>query len=239
MAAPTYGAAGTYYENSSNAPSFGAPASVAANSIVVIATYIDGVTDPGITLPGGFSHAEGSPVYLKTTGSQVGEQNHRLVVAWHRASGSESGPYVITLGSTAYVSGQAHRYDGAITSGTPFDSPTDSDGTIDSMTTTPATTITTAGADRLVLHAATNWGGGTWTAPSGFTKRQQGGFGLCTLADLAQASAGSTGSVTATCSTAEHEQAWLGALIPAGGGGATAIPGQLQPYVARRRAANW
>lgn len=239
MAAPTYGTAGTYYENfGTTAPAFAAPASVVADSIVVIVTYLDGVADPGITLPGGFAHAEGSPVYIPTSSSP--SQNHRLVVAWHRASGSESGPYTFTLGTSVYVSGQAHRYDGCVTTGTPIDSPTASDGSVTNSTTSPPIAVTTQGADRLVLHAATSWAGGTWTAPTGFALRQQGGFGSSTVADKSQAAAGGTGSVSATVSGSDKMQAWLGALIgTTGGGGATAIPGRPQLYAPRRRAANW
>ena len=238
MAAPTYGVAGTYLENESTSQSFPAPASVVANSVVVLVAYVDGVADPGIGLPGGFAHAEGSPVYLGTVGGT--DQNHRLVVAWHRASGSEAGPYVMTTTSTRFVNGQAHRCDGCVTSGTPFDSPTGSAGTVTSGTTSPTVSVTTAGADRLLLHAATSWAGGTWTAPGGFTKRMQAASGLVTLADKAQATAGGSGSITATCSGSDKMQAWLGALIPAsGGGGPAVIPGRPQLYVPRRRAANW
>lgn len=239
MAAPTYGAGGTYYENSGSSIAFAAPASVAANSVVVIVAYLDGTGDPGITLPGGFTQAEGSPVYIPASPVGGVSQNHRLLVAWHRASGSEAGPYTMTLTSSIYVSGQAHRFDGCVTTGTPIDSPTASDGSVTNTTTSPALSVTTQGADRLVLHAATSWAGGTWTPPSGFTKRQQSANGSSTLADLAQAAAGSTGSVTATVSGSDKMQAWLGALIPAGGGGTSPIPGRPQPYAPRRRAANW
>jgi hypothetical protein len=212
MAAPTYGAAGTYFETlGGTSAAFAAPASVAANSLIVIVSFVDGGNSVNITLPSGFTHAEGSPVRLPgPSGAAM-----QTVVAWHRASGSESGPYTMTIDQTQYISGQAHRFGGVVTTGTPFDSPTNAAGTTSNVSTSPAVAITTAGADRLILHAATNWSAGTWTPPTGYTKRQQGGVGGDTLSDLAQAVAGSTGSLTATCSGASsHSQAWLGALIP-------------------------
>lgn len=212
MSAPTYGAAGTYYENSSASVDFAAPASVVADSVVIIVAYVDGASDPTITPPTGFTQAEGSPVYVDPPGGAT--QNHRLVVMWHRATGSESGPYTMTLGASRFVAGQAHRYDGVVTSGTPIDSGTSTNGADTASTSTPTVSITTAGADRLVLHAATDWAGGTWTPATGYTKRQQASVGSSTLSDKSQAAAGSTGSVVATSTGNDKMQAWLGALIP-------------------------
>lgn len=217
----SYGAAGTYYTGTSTSHAIAAPSGIRPGSVVVIAAYVDGASDPTITLPTGFSHAEGSPVFLDLTGGSM-DQNHRLVVAWHRASSAEAGPYTLTLGSSRYVEAQAHRYDGVIGTGTPFDSPTDSDGTDASVSTTPAVNITTAGPVRYLLHAGTNWAGGTWTAPAGFTKRQQGGVGEVTLADESQTAAGASGSITATTTGSNKSQAWLGGLIP---GGTTVLSG--------------
>lgn len=217
MAEPTPAASGTYYENTSASVDFAAPSGVVDNSVVVICAYVDGATDPTITPPTGFVQAENSPVYLDETVPQLSSQNHRLMVMWHRASGSESGPYTMTLGSSRFVAGQAHRFEGVVQSGTPFDSGTDAAGveTPDPANTSPPVNITTEGSDRLVLHAATNWAGGTWTPPTGFTKHQQGGFGHSTLASKAQAAAGATGSLTATLTTNDKMQAWAGALKPA------------------------
>ena len=217
MAGPTYGVAGSYLENDTSGPSFGAPSGVVADSVVVIAAYVDGTGDPAISMASGWAHAPGSPVYEDDDPLDGASQNHRLVIAWHRASGSESGPFApwTTTGSR-FTSGQAHRFDGCPTSGDPFDTADDVAGRTVSATATPSVAITTGGADELVLHAATNWAGGPWTPASGFTERQDGGsFHHCMLAEKAQASAGSTGSVVATATGSDKSQAWLGALLPA------------------------
>lgn len=231
MAAPSYAASGAYLSSDGTTHNVAAPAGVVADSVVVLVAYVDGAADPTITLPAGFAHTSGSPVFADVSGG-ANDQNHRLVVAWHRASGSEAGPYVLTLGTGRYVEAQAHRVEGVVASGDPFDAGADADGTDQNVTTSPAVDITTAGADRLVLHAATDWGGGTWTAPSGFTVRMQsdlsgylsGGFGSATLSDKAQAAAGATGSLAATSDVSNKMQAWAGALIPAGGGGGGSDP---------------
>lgn len=217
MAAPTYAASGTYYENSSATPSVGAPSGVVANSVLVFVAYVDGAADPVITAGTGWAHAPGSPVYEDDDPIDGSLQNHRIAIVWHRATGSEAGPYgPITLGSSQFLSGQVHRYEGCKTSGDPFDTAFDVAGRTVSVTDSPSVSVTTGGADETVLHAATNWSGGPWTPASGLTERQDGGtFHHSMLADKTQAVAGSTGSVVATATGNNKSQAWLGALLPA------------------------
>jgi len=209
MTAPAYGTSGTYRAATGSTGSFAVPASVAAGDIIIVVFYLDvaGTTVTG--MPTGFAHVDGSPV------TAVAPFNHSLIIAGKRATGADAGTYDFTFSSSQYHEGQAHRFTGALASGTFVDTPSGTATDSASSGTTPAVSMTTAGADRLVLHCATCWAGGTWTAPSGYTKRQQGGAGLATLADLAQAVAGSTGSVTATISNADKRAAWIGALIPA------------------------
>lgn len=214
MAAPTYEAQGTYLEQEATTHNFAAPSGVGANSVVLLIAFIGSSDDPTITLPSGFTHLSGSPVYrddVAPTGEST--QSSWVVVAWHRATGSESGPYTLTLGIARFAAGCALRFEGAITSGTPFDT-TDVAGNTNSATVSPDVDLTTLGADRLLLHVATNWAGGTWTQSSGFTERVDTGFGTITLGDKVQAAAGATGTVTATCTGNDKMQALLTAMIP-------------------------
>lgn len=219
MAPPAFGASGTATGGGTRSTiSLAAPASVVANSLLVAAFYIDGVTNQNVTLAG-WTNLEGTP--LAATGA---DQKHWLHVLWHRASGSESGPYAFVLDTAQYCEGQVHRFDGALTSGTPFESPTSTATDPNNNTTTPVVSLTTGGADRLLLHMATDWSGGTWTAPSGFTKRQQiASDGLSTLSDKAQAVAGATGSVQATQTGNGKTTALLAAMLPDAGGAATSL----------------
>jgi hypothetical protein len=212
MAAPAFGTSGTYGQTSGGNPAtsigLAVPASVAADDIIVAMIFLDGATAQTITAPTGFTEATDSPAQAA---------NHGGRVFWKRATGADSGTYTFSWGTSQYAEGQAHRFTGAITTGDPFDVTVSA---VDNafVSTSPAVSDTTTVADTLLLHVATNWSGGTWTAPSGFTKRMQGGFNVATLSDKAQAASGATGSVTATCSGTDRMTAWLGALKPAAGG---------------------
>ncbi len=208
MAGPSFVASGTEFSDTSAAPAFSAPAGVVANQVVVAVFFVDGATDQHPVAPDGtWEAAPDTPVVAN---------NHRLYVYGHRAAGNEAGPYTFTLDGAVFVEGQTHRYTAAVTSGSVFD--TDTEAAVDNSdvgTVTPAVSITTSGAERLLLHAATGWSGGIWTPPTGFTKRQQPSVGLSTLADLAQAVAGSSGALTASVTNPDKRTAWLGALRPA------------------------
>jgi hypothetical protein len=84
----------------------------------------------------------------------------------------------------------------------------------------PAVTVTTTGSDRLLVWSATNWSGGAWTPPTSFTERRDSGDEVMTSADLAQAGAGSSGSITGTCVGNDRRTAFLGALLPVAGSSA-------------------
>lgn len=207
MAAPTFGASGTAFSDSGAGVDIDAPDDVVDKSIVVAAFFLDGTPDQNVVAPAGWTAAEGSPVVA--TG-------HRMYVYWHRASGAESGPYSFTWDASVYREGQAHRYDACVTTGTPFDAGTDTAVDNTNGLVSPAVEVTTLGADRRLIHTATDWGGGTWTpnVSPAFTKRQQPAVGLCTLSDAAQATQGASGSITATCTGLDKRTAWLGALKP-------------------------
>lgn len=211
MVAPTPGAVGTQRTGSTSTPAFAAPAGVGAGKLVVIAFFCDGATT--ITgLPTGFSHAPGSPLYNNVN-------SHSLNVLY--ANNPAGSTYTVTLSASAYSEGGAVRYDGAnVTS--PWDTNSGTGAAIatraTSGTVTPAVSMTTQANDECVVHVTTDWSGGTWTPNTGFTKEIAANVGLVMLADAAQAAAGATGSITATCTGSDKQSAWLGALKPAAGG---------------------
>jgi hypothetical protein len=185
---------------------------VATDDIVVVAMFLDGAATIS-AMPSGFAHATGSPMTVTGAGA------HSQVVAWKRATGADTGTYDFTVASAGYVNAAATRYTGCITTGSPWDA-TDAQFSTAVDTVTPVVTVTTTGSDRLLVWSATNWSGGAWTPPTSFTERRDSGDEVMTSADLAQAVAGSSGSITGTCVGNDRRTAFLGALLPAGGSAA-------------------
>lgn len=219
MAAPAFGAAGTYLTGGSGtSAAIAVPSGVTADQVILAMLYIESTA--AVTPPAGFTEAGASPI------SATGPGAHTLRVFWKRASGSDSGTYSFTWTGSAYREGSAQRYTGCITSGNPLDTgagaPNSAQRSSDA-TTTPAVSLTTQGADRLLVWAGTNFTGGAWTPPTSFTERADAGADL-SVATLAQAAAGATGSVIGTCASSGYEVAWLGALLPDTGSATTAPP---------------
>ncbi|MEV0993420.1 hypothetical protein [Nonomuraea sp. NPDC050202] len=218
MALPSFVAAGAYLEGSAaNAP-VAIPSGTAAGRVAVVSMFIDGAAVTVTPAPG-FQAAEGSPSQIA-----AGSGAHSLHVFWKRLSGSEAGTWTFSWGTSRYREAIACLYDDVVASGVPFDSPTDTAQDLGNSTATPPVDVTTAGADRRLVWAATNWGGGTWTippSPAGFVKRAQGGAGVFTVCDAPFAAAGSTGDVIGTCTGNDKRCVWLGALIGTTSAGAT------------------
>lgn len=216
MAAPAFGAAGTYLAGTAANSAVAYPASVGAGDILLMAMYIESTT--AVTPPGSWVQ--------KATVAVTGVSAHTFRLFWIRATGGESGTVTFTH-SSAYRECMMARYTGCVASGDPFD--TAGVNTASSTTpssATPAVTLTTGGADELLVWYTTNFDGGTFTAPSGFNGRHLAND--MAIADLAQTVAGSTGSLAGTGpSAADGKTAALGALLPA----ATASPAPRGPLV--------
>lgn len=207
MAAPTFGSVGTYLQGSVATASVAVPAGVVADDFVAVVLFINGATSLVTPAPG-FVDAPSSPV-VNTSGNA-----HRLHVLWKRATGPDSGTYDFVLSGTDFVSAGAIRYPGVTPSGSPWDATTSANSVDATSNQTPAVSVTTTGPDRMLLFAGSNWSGGGWTPPTGFNERIDNGFAVVTADDLAQAVAGSTGTVQATSAGNNRTVAWLGALLP-------------------------
>jgi hypothetical protein len=228
VAAPAYGTSGAWGSTATTTLNLAVPASVASGDIIVAEFFIDGSTVT-ITGPAGFAHAPNSP----RTVNAGGGGNHSVNVLWKRASAADSGTYAFTLSAGGYAEGQAHRFTTCIASGNPWDGNTAStgDGGATNSTTTPAVSFTTTGPDELFFFAGTNWSGGAWTPPTGFTEITDNASDA-TADYKVQASAGSSGTVQATCAGSDKVGAWLGALI-----GTTTSSPTYPPQRARSREA--
>jgi hypothetical protein len=214
MAQPAFESAGTYLSGSDTSAAVAVPAGVASGKIVVVTIFLNSGT-AAITPAAGFAAAQNSPSAIPSGGG-----NHALHVFWKRATGADTGTYTFTWTGTIVREAIATLYNNCVATGTPFDSPTNAAQDTASGTVTPAVSISTAGPDRLLIWGGTNWAGGTWTAPTGFTKRAQDGDGNFTICDRGFPTQGSSGSVTGTCTGSDKRTAWLGALI----GTTTAAP---------------
>lgn len=206
MAAPAYGSAGTYLTSASGqtTANVAVPSSVAADDIIIVFLYKENGNT--VTMPSGFTEVGTAP--------NTGDQWHHAF--WKRATGADSGTYNFSWTGSVWRAATATRYTGCVTSGTPYDTGTgapDTASRASSGTTTPAVSLTTEGADRLLVWSASTFNPGAWTPPSGFTERVDASD-MLTVATKAQATAGATGSVTGTCATSDWQTAWLIALQP-------------------------
>lgn len=215
MTSPAFASIGAYIEDSSASANFPVPSGVATGDIIVIPIYVDGVTGTITDYALGFAEAENSPV------PNASALPHTIHVVWKRASVADAGTYDFTLSAPLFRTGAAVRYTGCATSGSPWDSPTDSASDTNDGISTPSVDVTTLGANRLLVWSGSSWSANTWTPPVGFSERIDSGVGTLTLADKAQAVAGNSGSVVGTPANSTRRSAWLGALKPA----VTDVPG--------------
>jgi hypothetical protein len=207
VAAPAFGSAGTglAYGARTNS-SIPVPAGVAAGHIVLVHLYADD-SSPTVTPPSGFTEITFSPTPL-TTGPT--SQQH---IYWKRATGADSGTYLFTH-AAANTQAVATRWTGCVTTGTPLEVLGSAQRTT-AGTVTPAVSGTTAGADRLLVFTGTEYSSPTWTPPTGFTEAVD--FESVTVDYKAQATAGATGSVSATASGSNAQTATLIGLLPVAG----------------------
>lgn len=209
MAEPSFVAAGTYLAGSAANAAVAVPAGTADGRFVAVTLFMDGAAlSPAPTPPAGFQVAPGAPILIAS-----GSGAHSLYVWWKRLTGADAGTYTFTWTGSRYREAIATLWQDVVATGDPWDLPTDWATDLTSATVTPPVDVTSLGPDRRLIWAATNWGGGTWTAPSGFTKRAQGGAGVHTICDRSWPTASNTGNITGTCTGNDKRHAWLGALI--------------------------
>jgi hypothetical protein len=204
VAAPLFGAIGTAVTYATRTNTLvPVPAGTAANDVVVVYIYQDNATLQVITPPAGFTEIVFNP-QLQTTGPQ------RFQIWWKRLTAADTGTYTFSHGSS-HTEAVAVRYTGAVTTGTPYELLQFGIQNITS-TTLPSLSGTTSGPDRLLIYAATSYQTVDFTPPTGFTERLD--TDDLTVTDKPQATAGDTGAVVGTVSTASRTTAALLALIP-------------------------
>jgi hypothetical protein len=212
VVAPSLGATGSYVTGSVITVNVPVPAGVVSGSVVIVSMFVGdtgGTTAVDVSsMPTGFAHCELSPVKIDGVSGA-----HSLVMAWKRATGSDTGTYNFDLSASAYVNAVAARYTDCVATGNPWDAGADSATNTISSNTPPPVNTTTLGPDRLLVYGATCWAGGSWTPPATFAEAADGGDGLVTVAVKTQAVAGASGDVSATCTNSDKTTAWIGGLI--------------------------
>ncbi|PZG53131.1 hypothetical protein C1I98_06125 [Spongiactinospora gelatinilytica] len=208
MAEPSFLAVGGYAAATATQAAVPVPPGAQAGMAVVVGMFMDGpplAVAPSM-LPG-FAAAEGAPVQISD-----GAGTHSLYVWIKRLTAADTGTYDFGWSEERYQESQAVLYRDVAATGLLLDSPTDSAWSTDAITTSPPVEVTSVGPDRRLVWASTNWSGGEWTAPTGFTRRVQDGAQIWSLADRSWPTAGATGAVVGSCTGSDRRTAWLGAL---------------------------
>lgn len=221
MAAPAFRSISAQVQGNGATLVLDKPTGLADGDVLVMTAFVDGANTV-TAAPSGFAQTGGSPVNVATG---IGGA-HSSVAYWKRVSSAAGEPanYTWTLASNAYRNGVLAAYSSCVASGDPWDATT-SAHTDSNSAAAPDVAVTTLGPDRLLVYSATNWGGGSWTPPTSFAERVDGGDGVHTTDDLAKATAGASGNVHATSSGAAPTSSWLGALIGTTSGGHTIAVG--------------
>ena len=181
------------------------PAGATAGDIAVLGLYLE--ASGTLTLPSGFT--------LKYDSGMIGSV--RIVVAWKRLSAADSGTYS-SSGTGLAGSAGCSLFSGRVATGDPWDLTSTANAT---GTTVTCAALSPAASGDDLWGGASSFAGGTWTPPSGMTERVDSDFDQNSADNIA---AGSTGTKTFTCSGSGQMIAWLGALLPAAGGGSPSLP---------------
>lgn len=152
MVAPAWEAKGADISDTTGAPNLPVPVGAASGKISVVSMFINGGATTVTAAPAGFDVVPGTPVTAS---------NHSLIKYWKRLTGADAGTYDFTLSASVFVEGAAELFTDCIAAGNPFDAGEDFAIGEDFASISPSVDITTLGIDRLILHSATCWSGGT------------------------------------------------------------------------------
>ncbi len=217
MAAPAFRSSASTGGASGNGITVTKPTGVVDNDILVAFLYIE--SDDAITPPSGWTQK----VLAEQNG---GGEAHRLYCYWKRAA-SDGANYSWNWASSAWNSGGIRAYSGCPVAGDPFDVTTSGVAGSASVTS-PAVSLTTTVTDCKLIFSVASFSSSTWTStPASFINSLLPSGGDQRSLDKDQTSAGSTGSLTATCDTSSWQTSILLALksttsTSGGGGGSTA-----------------
>lgn len=239
MAAPSLRALGTVLASSTGTPSFSAPAGAVAADLIICAWFQDdGRTSVSGTLPTGFLQATGSP---QVNDPAAGSPSHSLNVYYGIFSAVGAGPYTFTvvpgIGSpTPFCEGRSAAIQdaGTVWEGTPSGATSGNTN----VSTAPSVSSTSAQNDCYAFYVATNWAGGAWTPPTGYTEQWDANDRIITFADLTMPTPATT-TPQATNASSNRMNAWVGIIPPVAAAGESPKLILVLPPAAVVRASTW
>lgn len=186
------------------------PADTATDDIILVALYKEGPA-ADVTPPAGFTQIG----HQAATGAQA----HETYLFWKRAEAAEDASYTFALSISVFLQGFAVAVRGCLTGASPIDAYNgNSSGTAD-VATSPAVSVTTTAANRILVWLAGTFNWTTWTPPPGYTALippfapaatlLAGGYAVQTVG-------GPSGTVQTTTPESYTKTAHLVALIQAG-----------------------
>lgn len=218
MASPTLTNITSTTTGATTAVSATVPAGVTSGAGVLIVVFTNStstITGFGTT---GLAHAPGSP--LPSSGGQ-----YNINVLTKRATGADSGTYALTQSAAGFWTAGGGLIGNLVAAGAIWDTNSGTGAARAQVTGQSVnTSMTTQVADELLINIGGQFNGGTWTQPTGFTKdfTDSAAPGVLYFGHLAQAVAGATGTLTASCTGASSQMAgWLGAIVGTTGGATT------------------
>lgn len=173
------------------------PAGVVAGDLMLLQVYLE----PATLTPA----STGWTLLSRTENAGAGFEAALFAKVYE----GEAGPYLVTWGGAEHES----TYQIAAYSGTAGIPTLDSGHAEASSTNAEATSITTTGANNLIVYMSAEQGGETYTQPTGMTARGELNKSFCT-ADVEQAVAGATGAKKGTLAKAAPTISQLVALEP-------------------------
>ena len=162
------------------------PTGVSAGDIIVNIMTILTAGAITVTPPTGWAQL-GTTIVNSAAGMQT-------QVWWKRATGSDTGVYSFTLSTSQIWTCDFMRYNGAIASGSPFDGITTGVNTT-AAAATPALSLTTTGANRLVVWFAISGNAAAANLTAPYVNSEWSGT-RSKVCDNIQTAASSTGSVS-------------------------------------------
>lgn len=240
MASPAHAAttsvSGAFMSGANNI-AIPASGSNAANDMMILAVYKETLS-AGITSTNFVKPSDGTSGFDEVAASA----SHSLYVAYKRLTGNDTGNYSVNVGvDNSWTEMACTKVTGCVSSGSPWDVIATPQVSAGAVTASPSVSNTTATIETLQFFVATNITGGAWTPPASMTERYDGSGDL-TVATLAQAATGGSGSKSATCAGSGRSISWMGALASvSGGGGATVVLPTIVigPSAAVMRAGSW
>lgn len=199
------------------------------NDIYVACLFLENETPPAVTAPSGWANTFNGTTMVATLTATAGKR-FKLYGYWIRRSGTPALGWTFT---SSFRELTISAYSGALTSGDPWSFGATAVRDDNASTAYPALSGTTLDANEMLSWCGGTWDGGTaGVPPTSFNERADtsGNTSDMEVADLVQAAAGGTGSITGASWTGSVSTAGslLGGLRPAAAAGASNTC--AQPY---------